>query len=782
MKIDLIKGLNPQQAEAVIHEGSPLLILAGAGSGKTKVLTHRIANFVVNKDIPPHRVLGVTFTNKAAAEMKERIGKVVGGKMEFPFLGTFHSICVRILRTDGRGIGIEPSFTIYDTADQKDLIKEALKSLNMDAKEFNPNAIQWAISSAKNDFITPKQYSQLVGDYFTENVAKVFPLYQSLLAERNAVDFDDLIMKVSELLNTDKTVREKYIDKFDQILVDEYQDTNKSQYQLISLLAKPKQNISVVGDEDQSIYGWRGADIQNILSFEKDFPKTKIIKLEQNYRSTQLILDAAHSVITKNTERREKKLWSDKKSGPKIGIYEAQNETDEAKFITKKIKELVEKERIPLNEIAVLYRANAQSRALEEQFIKSKIQYKLVGGLRFYERKEVKDLLAYLRTVYNPSDTLSLQRIINMPARGIGPRTITDLIECSSAMKMPIMDLIASITLLNNYKNDLEEYNKKITDYELQVSTKKDNNGSIFEDNNQNQQASQSANSFEKDDFFESLNEFQSSVGKALNDTKLLQNNRVIAFGRLVASFNERLQDDIKLSEFIKFVLEESGYYTHTNDNTSEGDSRIENLKEFIGVSTKYDNIGLVDGLSRFLADVALIENLADKEDESQSVQLMTMHAAKGLEFQVVFIAGLEEGIFPHSRSLADPKEMEEERRLAYVGITRAKKDLFLIYTISRTYFGNTQSNMVSRFITDLPSDLVEFASVTEAYGTKEYEREIDEFLETQLDYIDVGDKVKHQIFGIGKIKDIEGDTITVEFEDDGEKKLIAQYANLKKI
>ena len=775
MKLDLTKGLNPPQAEAVIHSGSPLLILAGAGSGKTKVLTHRIANFVVNNGIPPHRILGVTFTNKAAAEMKERITKVVGDKLDFPFLGTFHSICVRILRSDGRNIDIEPSFTIYDTADQKDLIKEALKELNMDAKEFNPNTFQWAISSAKNDFITHKQYSQLVGDFFTENVAKVYPIYQRLLAERNAVDFDDLIMKTAELFNKFEDVRNKYIERFDQILVDEYQDTNKAQYQLIRTLAKPKQNITVVGDEDQSIYGWRGADIQNILSFEKDFPNAKVIKLEQNYRSTQIILDAAHSVITKNNERREKKLWSEKKTGPRIGIYEAQNETDEAKFITTKIDELIKKEKTPLNEIAVLYRANAQSRNLEEQFIKAKIPYKLIGGLRFYERKEVKDLLAYLRIIYNPSDTLSLQRVINTPARGIGPKTITELIDCAGILKMPILDLIASITLLDTYKKQLESYNLQSSNYKLQ-SEKKDDSSFLIEDSRLK------IEDFEEDAFFESLNSFQSNVGKAIPDTKVLQNRSVIRFGHIVSGFQERVQEDIRLSEFIKYVLEESGYYNYTNDNTTEGDTRIENIKEFISVSTKYDNLELSEGLSKFLADVALIENLADKEDSNQAVQLMTMHAAKGLEFQVVFIAGLEEGIFPHSRSLADPKEMEEERRLAYVGITRAKKDLFLIYAISRMYFGTTQTNLVSRFVTDIPDELLEHSSVTERYGTRAYEDEIDEFTQSSMEFMDLGDTVRHPIFGVGKIKDIDGDLVVVDFEEKGQMKLMAQYANLKKI
>lgn len=778
MNIDLLKDLNPNQSEAVIHKGKPLLILAGAGSGKTKVLTHRIAHFIVNDNISPHRILGVTFTNKAAAEMKERLSKILGDRIDLPFLGTFHSICVKILRMDGRSIGIEPSFTIYDTNDQKDLIKEALKELNMDPKEFNPNTFQWAISSAKNDFLTPKQYTQLSGDFFTENVAKVYPIYQRLLRERNAVDFDDLIMRTVELFTFDKNILEKYIEKFDQILIDEYQDTNKSQYQLIKLLAVPKQNISVVGDEDQSIYGWRGADIQNILSFEKDFPGAKIIKLEQNYRSTQIILDAAHSVINKNSQRREKKLWSEAKTGPKIVFVEAQNEIEEAKFITSKINELQKNGNTQLSNIAVLYRANAQSRNIEEQFIKQKIPYKLVGGIRFYERKEIKDLLSYLRIIFNPSDTLSLQRIINTPARGIGPKTITELLGISAKLKFPVIDIITNITLLDNYKEELSEYNKKRG---VKVSMT-NNEGQLFKDDveKKNQEVPE-------DDFFESLNNFTKNIGRALNDTKILQNKSIIRFGNILNEIIQHTQDEgTKLSDFLKIVLEETGYFTYTNDKTSEGDNRIENLKEFISVSTKYDNLDIGSALQQFLADIALIENLADKDEESKGVFLMTLHAAKGLEFEIVFMVGMEEGIFPHSRSLADPKEMEEERRLAYVGITRAKKYLFMLYANSRTYFGNLQNNLVSRFLADIPEELVEYQnSYTHDYsGKRDFNKdyEIDEFMQSAIEYIDIGDKVKHMTFGVGKITDIDGDMITVEFEEKGKMKLVAQYANLKKI
>lgn len=769
MKIDLTKGLNPEQAEAVIYDNGPLLILAGAGSGKTTVLTHRIAHFVVNLGIPSNRILGVTFTNKAANEMKERIIRLIGDKSEFPFLGTFHSICAKVLRYDGRNVGLEPSFTIYDSEDQKDLIKEAMKTLNMDLKEFNPSAILWAISSAKNDLINSKQYGDLVGDYFTENVAKVYPLYQSLLSERNAVDFDDMIMKTIQLFSENKEIAQKYIDRFDQILIDEYQDTNKAQYQLIKTLAIQKQNLSVVGDEDQSIYGWRGADIQNILSFEKDFKNAKIIKLEQNYRSTQIILDAAHSVITKNTERRDKKLWSEKKTGPKILIYEAQNEVDEAAFIVKKITELQSTTSLKLKDIAVLYRANAQSRSLEEQFLKAKIPYRLVGGQRFYDRKEIKDALAYLRVVYNSADTLSLQRIINNPPRGIGPKTITDIITASKSLEIPIVDLITNITLNDTYKKELEGYNKK--------------SKSISELFGEKEEADFGEG--EKDNFFDSLNNFRNALVESTKDSKLIQNTSVIKFGRLLNSIRDQIDSEVKLSDFIKIILEDSGYYDYVNDKSKDGENRLENLKEFIGVASRYDIMPFPDALGRLLEDVSLIEDIQEREADGKgkdSVTLMTLHAAKGLEFEVVFIAGLEEGIFPHSRSLADHKEMEEERRLAYVGITRAKTDLFLIYTISRTYFGNTQSNIVSRFITDIPEDLITLTSVSDTYDYNFSNSNLHDPNEFEQEYIDIGDRVVHEVFGKGKVVDIEGDMVTVDFEDKGKTQLMAQYARLKKI
>jgi DNA helicase II / ATP-dependent DNA helicase PcrA len=807
--IDLVQGLNPQQAEAVIHEGSPLLILAGAGSGKTKVLTHRIANFVQNKKISSQQILGVTFTNKAAKEMKERIKKLVGKDAEFPYLGTFHSISVRILKVEGHHIGLEPTFTIYDSNDQKDIIKEAMKNLNIDPKSFNPNAVHSAISSAKNDLIFAEEYGHHVSDIFTENVAKVYKVYQHLLEERNAVDFDDLIMKTTLLFKMNDEVRNRYIDRFDQILVDEYQDTNKCQYNLIKTLAQDKQNISVVGDEDQSIYGWRGADIQNILSFEKDFGNPKIIKLEQNYRSTQLILDAAHSVINKNTERREKKLWSEKKQGPNITIYEAQNEVDEAKFIVETIKELQEEKnyavvdgvkikdykpaygdpsyakasegevRIGLKDICVLYRANAQSRAIEEQFLRAKIPYKLVGGQRFYDRKEIKDVLAYLRLFYNPADSLSLLRVVNTPARGIGPKAITEIIETSKNLKLPVIDLLTSLALLDDYKHEVSDLEKTLA--EQSPAEEEDN---LFKQHNEqlaNSQTGKLANS--PDPFILSLKEFKDG----LSETKLEGNKNIVSFGRKVNDLKNDLMD-MKLTDFIKNVLERMDYLKHVSDGTKEGENRVENIKEFLSVASKYDYMSIEDGLSQFLEDVSLIEEAQERDEkaEKEAVTIMTIHASKGLEFDTVFVAGLEEGIFPHSRSLADPREMEEERRLAYVAITRAKVNLFLLYAVSRQYFGNYQSNLVSRFIADIPSELIDFKNSN--YGSGFDDAPASSYVEDtgghseEYEYIDIGDQVKHAKFGIGKIIDIEADSVTVDFEDQGRTKLMKEFAKLTKV
>lgn len=769
---DLLKDLNPQQREAVLHSDSPLLILAGAGSGKTKVLTHRIANFVQNHKINSYRILGVTFTNKAAREMRERINKVNGNQMDFPFLGTFHGICVKILKTDGKNIGLEPSFTIYDSDDQKDLVKEALKALNLDPKELSPNALHWAISQAKNELIDSKSYGNLVGDFFTEQVARVYPLYQQYLEERNAVDFDDLIMKTLILLQKNETIRNKYIDKFDQILVDEYQDTNKAQYNLIKILAKPKQNISVVGDEDQSIYGWRGADIQNILSFEKDFPQTKIVKLEQNYRSTQLILDASHSIIHRNTERRDKKLWSQIKEGPRITVYEAQSEIDEANYVITKIQEIVTRKIAAPEEIAVLYRANAQSRALEEQFLRARISYRLVGGMRFYERKEIKDAIAYLRILYNPADILSLTRTINTPPRGIGPKAISEIIDAAKELKVTPVTLIKKIAL----SPEIQKKKAKVV--------------------------AQSSNAFDDLFNFDSVEEEadEEEIGHGGNEVeipeeirlkyRIFSNSSIRTFGQKILE-TEKNMYKFPLSNFIKKVLEDFDYIKHIDERTAESESRLENLNEFIGVSQKYDNMDTKAALGQYLEDIALIEDIqSNLEERNKSVTLMTIHASKGLEYKVVFVVGLEEGIFPHSRSIGDNKEIEEERRLAYVAVTRAKEYLFLTYAVSRQYFGSHQSNVVSRFITDIPEHLIDFTSAvrftndfgnSNAYHSSDQDYEGSESQDQSI-YIEIGDKVFHEKFGEGVVKDIENDRVIIDFELRGRTELISAFARLKKI
>ncbi len=797
--VDLVQGLNPQQAEAVIHEGSPLLILAGAGSGKTKVLTHRIAHFVQNRKMPSTGILSVTFTNKAAREMRDRIQKLIGKNSEIPFLGTFHSISVRILKTDGRFIGLEPTFSIYDSSDQKDLVKEAMKRLNLDPKELNPQAVHSAISSAKNDMIASDTYKDLAGDFFTEQVAKIYPVYQALLEDRNAVDFDDLIMKTILLLQQNEPLRRKYIDRFQQILVDEYQDTNTAQYSLIKILASEKQNISVVGDEDQSIYGWRGADIKNILSFEKDFGGAKIIKLEQNYRSTQIILDAAHEVIHKNTERREKKLWSEKKTGPNIQIFEGQSEVEEAMFITKTIRKMIgDVAKSPLlSGVAVLYRANAQSRAIEEQFLRAKIQYRLVGGQRFYDRKEVKDVLCYLRLFYNPSDSLSLLRVINTPPRGIGPKAITDIVESGEKLRIPIVDLVTNLALADDFSSEIQSYRDshpdllkyappKIVKIKKGAKGKPDRTQSLFAE-----PVVVPSTPVEHDEFLEALAKFTNELG----DTKLSTNKSLIGFGKKINEIRADAEG-LNLSELMKTILENMNYYNHINDNTKEGESRLENLKELLGVAAKYDEMPLDQGLSKFLEDVSLIEDMQEREDRDgakNAVTIMTMHASKGLEFDTVFVAGLEEGIFPHSRSLADNKEMEEERRLAYVAITRAKVHLYLLYAVSRTYFGTTQSNVVSRFIADIPTHLVDFKSSANGDfdfggddGGRFKRRDADQEFDTggfdEPQFIDVGDMVLHAQFGQGRVVDIDEGMITIDFIDKGPTKLMAAFAKVKKM
>jgi len=635
-----ISTLNKEQQRVVTTLEGPLLVLAGAGSGKTKALTFRIANILHEKLAHESEILALTFTNKAAGEMKARIsallsrGVNVKAERSLPFMGTFHSICVKILRVEGKHIGISQNFIIYDTEDQLDTLKDAMSKLNISPKEFNPRAVLSSISSCKNELITPSDYLRIAQGYFQLTVSKIYPLYQKLLFESNALDFDDLIFKSVELFRDNKEVLNKYQHIFKYILVDEYQDTNHCQYELIKLLAKGHNNICVVGDEDQSIYGFRGSDIRNILNFEKDYPKVVVIKLEQNYRSTKNILSTANSIIKHNSERKDKKMWTENKDGELITLYTAENEKDEAFYIVKQIDQILGNN--PHDTLAVLYRTNAQSRNMEEALLKAGYPYKLVGGMRFYERKEIKDIIAYLRLIQNQKDTLSLIRIINTPRRGIGPKVVEGLSDKAIELKCKPGELFL--------KEDVE-LDKKIRSFSL-----------------------------------------------------------------LLKSFIEKSKE-LNVVDLLKYVLDRTEYIKYIDDGTDEAKSRIENIRELGTVASRYISLKPEDSLREFLSDISLIETEEEKrkeEGKTSNITLMTIHAAKGLEFDHVFVIGMEEGLFPHTRSFLDPSEMEEERRLAYVAVTRARKKLSLLHADSRLYFGQRQANPISRFIEDIPKEFLD--------------------------------------------------------------------------
>lgn len=638
MKSDLpLENLNPQQRLAIEADDGPILILAGAGSGKTKTLTYRIAYLIETKNISPLNILAVTFTNKAANEMKERIKLLIGSKIHskgiIPFIGTFHSICVRILRERGDRLGIKRGFNIYDTQDQLEVVKKSLKSLNLNPKDLNPYAVLALISAAKNNLIDEKTYPQFAQGYFQEKVSSIYPIYQKTLTDSNALDFDDLISKTVELLN-DKDILNIYQDRFKYIMVDEYQDTNHAQYVLIKRLAAKYQNIYAVGDPDQNIYSFRGATIANILTFEKDYPNAQIIKLEQNYRSTKTILAAAQSIISKNTQRKEKTLWTENEEGVSITIYQAYDEKDEAFKI---INSIENKGSSKFNQTAILYRTNAQSRIFEETLLSFKIPYKLVGGTRFYERKEIKDILAYLRIMINPKDSISLERIINVPTRKIGGKSLQNIYNIASSFDLTPGEYLKDIAVGGETSTQIKKF------------------ASLYKD---------------------------------------LTNEPLNATGS------------------IKKVLKLTNYINWLNDGTEEGLSRVENIEELLNVAKSYDELDIDESLATFLEDVSLIdqEQRELESDNNQFVTLMSLHAAKGLEFNYVYIAGLEEGLFPHSRSFSDMAQMEEERRLCYVGITRAKKELYLSYALQRTIFGSQRGSIPSRFLSDIPSELITFS------------------------------------------------------------------------
>ena len=646
--VDIFQGLNPMQREAVAHIDGPLLIMAGAGSGKTKVLTCRIANLLAH-GVPPYSILAITFTNKAAAEMRERVDRMIGGLGKEVWLSTFHSFCARFLRREiEAGEVYKKNFVIYDTSDSKTVIKACLKELNLDDKQFAPAKVQNAISNAKNLMLGPRAYARQADTFHAKKIAELFSLYDKKLRENNALDFDDLLLLAVDLLENNDELRKKYQQRFRYILIDEYQDTNGAQYRLTTLLAGGHHNLCVVGDADQSIYGWRGADISNILNFEKDFPEAKTIKLEQNYRSTKNILAAANAVIRNNENRKPKKLWTENAVGEKIALYQANDERDEARFVVDTVQKQKTLFSVDYGDIAVLYRTNAQSRVLEEAMMAAGIPYTMVGGLKFYDRMEIKDIIAYLHVLYNPFDAVSLLRIINVPKRGIGASTIAKLTEYAAMHEEALFDVLSSPEALE-------------------------------------------------------------AMGFKTRTKNLLEVFAALLFdlmGKLAA---------MPLSSFIEALLDDTGYIKELEkQDTPEAQTRIENLREFVGVAREFEKTEEEPTLENFLNQIALVSDVDTANMEDDRVTLMTLHSAKGLEFPVVFLVGMEEGIFPHARTLLEPSEIEEERRTCYVGITRAERKLYLSYARYRTLYGKGNVYPPSRFLAEIPETYLEKA---QAFG-----------------------------------------------------------------
>ncbi|MFB7141560.1 DNA helicase PcrA [Gottfriedia sp. NPDC056225] len=719
---ELLQGLNPMQKEAVKTVDGPLLIMAGAGSGKTRVLTHRIAYLLGEKGVAPWNILAITFTNKAAREMQERVFNLVGKDAEDIWISTFHSMCVRILRRDIDRIGFNRSFSILDTTDQLTVIKNILKEKNLDSKKFEPRSILGSISSAKNELQTAAEYSKNAFTPFEKIVGEIYTSYQDRLRKNHSLDFDDLIMMTINLFERVPEVLQYYQRKFQYIHVDEYQDTNHAQYKIVKMLAEQFKNICVVGDSDQSIYRWRGADISNILSFEKDYEKAQVILLEQNYRSTQTILDAANAVITNNSNRKAKKLWTENGQGNPIHYFRAASEQDEGYFVAGKLAQWKKEGIQQYGDCAILYRTNAQSRAMEEVLVKSNIPYKMVGGVKFYDRKEIKDILAYLRFIANPNDEISFSRVINVPKRGVGAASVDKIINYSIMNDLSLSDTLEQI--------DFVGLSGKIT--------------------------------------------------KATGDFHTMTKNW------------QQMLDYLSVTELVEEVLDKTGYIQMLKDeNTIESASRIENIEEFLTVTNAFEESSEDKSLVSFLTDLALVSDIdqADK-DESQAdeVILMTLHSAKGLEFPVVFLIGLEEGIFPHSRSLMDEEEMEEERRLAYVGITRAEKNLYITNAQTRTLYGRTSVNQESRFINEIPEELLDRANKKVVNERRAVSRPAVAMKTTGGESLGwrVGDKASHGKWGIGTVVSVKGEGEAMELDiafpsPVGIKRLLAKFAPITK-
>ncbi|MEC0471439.1 DNA helicase PcrA [Bacillus altitudinis] len=732
----LLEGLNDAQKEAVKATDGPLLLMAGAGSGKTRVLTHRIAYLMAEKHVAPWNILAITFTNKAAREMRERVQAILGPGADDIWISTFHSMCVRILRRDIDRIGVNRNFSILDTSDQLSVIKNILKERNIDPKKFDPRSILGSISSAKNELIDAEEYAKTAGDFYDQVVSDVYTDYQKRLLKNQSLDFDDLIMMTIRLFERIPEVLEHYQRKFQYIHVDEYQDTNRAQYMLVKLLAQRFQNICVVGDSDQSIYRWRGADITNILSFEKDYPSSVVILLEQNYRSTKRILNAANTVIQNNSNRKPKNLWTENDEGAKIAYYRADNEFGEGQFVACKIRQLHQSGKRKLSDFAILYRTNAQSRVIEETLMKANIQYNIVGGTKFYDRKEIKDILAYLRLVANPDDDISFARIVNVPKRGIGATSVDKIAAYAEMNDLSMFEALGQVDFIGL--------------------------------------SARAANA---------LDEFKQLIDQMTN-----------------------MQDYLSVTELTEEILEKTGYREALKiEKTIEAQSRLENIDEFLSVTKNFEEQNEDKSLVTFLTDLALvadIDKLDEAEEEDQdAVILMTLHAAKGLEFPVVFLMGMEEGVFPHSRSLMEDAEMEEERRLAYVGITRAEEELYLSSAKMRTLFGRTNMNLESRFIREIPADLLdnlnEKKETKTPFGqTRERPQRRGPVSRPQTQTIQntgggsigwaVGDKAAHKKWGVGTVVSVKGSGDSTELDiafpsPTGIKRLLAAFAPIEK-
>jgi len=722
----LLADLNEPQRRAVECPGGPLLVLAGAGSGKTRVLTNRIAFLIAAQGVKPHEILAITFTNKAANEMKERVEVLLGPIARTMWVSTFHAACARILRKEAQQLGYQRNFTIYDAGDQVRVVKRCLKELGLDPKRFPPKGIHAVISSAKNRLVDAEAFSGMIENFFDDTVAKVYTLYQKKLFANNAMDFDDLLMRTVDLFLRFPDRLEHYQKSFRQILVDEYQDTNHAQYTLVNLLAEQHRNICVVGDDDQSIYSWRGADVRNILDFEKDYPEATVVKLEQNYRSTQVILSAANEVISNNSDRKAKELWTDLGEGEPVKVAEMDDEHAEARFVAGEISRLERDAGFRAAGIAVFYRVNAQSRVLEDTLIRYGIPYRVVGGTKFYERAEIKDALAYLLVLDNPSDSVSFNRIINSPKRGIGAASVTVLSRFAEAEGISMLDA--------------------------------------------------------------------SARAGEIADLRAAAVNALKAFSEVMAQLADSAKQ-AQVAEILEEMLVNTGYIGALSaERTVEAEGRLENLQEFVGVAEEYDSLHPDGSLREFLQEISLYTDIDKMPEVEEAITLMTMHNAKGLEFPVVFIIGAEEGIFPHSRSMEE-QNIEEERRLCYVGMTRARKRLYFTYTTTRNLYGSRNYNMASRFIGELPEDLVEFERSRTTHGRfsgsmtgrVRFDEDVDDVRAVEAgdepSFFNVGDDVVHATFGSGVVIGVEpGGTVAVRFAADGsERKLMVDYAPLRK-